>query len=503
MTALFVAWIAQAAASTLALGQVDRVQLVEDYQVLQRDRNDRASCVMSLPEDAQGISTFVIMVKDEAGNSLWRRETGSIELGDKGRGVPIDDLGVGGPYIISIASKDDPATAPWQFRRVLVGDIWILGGQSNMFGIDRIKQELPAVPYLNILDIKHIERDSHWCAGVPPIHRIPESLAPFIVKAQHPEYSEERIRTIIASKVPVGGIDCSYFFARALYAESGVPIGLIPCATGGALAIWNPQDRATNRYGFLLHHIMRAGGRVKGMLFFQGEQDAIFGDKDSIATKPSLIGPVSTYSQQFKSFVESLRGDVHDPDMPVIFAQICRHHNGPTGRDWAWEAVREAQRRLPETLAHSYCVPSIDLNLMDGLHLDDDSLQRMGQRMARLALPYTKKGVANRTEIRLKSVTRVAMPKPRIVLQFSGVNGRLQAPGRPTGFVFKMPNDELVDWVFKAELDPDRPDSVILWTTTMPDRDVALFYGAGSAPYVNIVDDEDMPLPALGPIVFE
>jgi len=41
---------------------------------------------------------------------------------------------------------------------------------------------------------------------------------------------------------------------------------------------------------------------------------------------------------------------------------------------------------------------------------------------------------------------------------------------------------------------------VILWTTKMPDQDVALYYGAGPAPYVNIVDDADMPLPAFGPV---
>src|SRR5262249_14200578 len=158
--------------------------------------------------------------------------------------------------------------------------------------------------------------------------------------------------------------------ARTLYAESRVPIGLIPCATGGALAIWDPRDRARNRYGFLHGQIARAGGRVEGMLVFQGEQDAIFGGKDNTLTKPSLIAAVSTYGEQFTKFVESLRGDVHDEGMPVIFAQICRHHNSPAGRDWAWEAVREAQRRLPQTLPHAHCVPSIDLDVMDGLHLD-------------------------------------------------------------------------------------------------------------------------------------
>ena len=78
-----------------------------------------------------------------------------------------------------------------------------------------------------------------------------------MLKGQHPEYSEQRIREIIDSKSPVGGIDGSYFFARKLYAESTVPIGLIPCATGGSLSIW---ERGQSRYEFLMHHVRSVGG---------------------------------------------------------------------------------------------------------------------------------------------------------------------------------------------------------------------------------------------------
>src|SRR5262249_30651492 len=158
---------------------------------------------------------------------------------------------------------------------------WLLGGQSNMYGIDVIKEKLPAMPAVNMLDVRHFDKDAHWCAAVPPIHRIPEPFATFTLKSQHPEFSEQRIREIIASKTPVGGIDGSYFFARKLLAESKVPIGLIPCATGASLSIWDPSERDRNRYGFLLHHVRAVGGRVKGLLFYQGEQDAIFGDPDA------------------------------------------------------------------------------------------------------------------------------------------------------------------------------------------------------------------------------
>lgn len=478
---------------------IDRVLLTEDYQVLQRDSGDQASCVAVLSAELQDVAGFVVEITDDQGHQR-QFESLAIDVGDGKKGVAIDQLAVGGPYSIKIAAQDD-ATKFARFRNILVGDIWILGGQSNMFGADAIKEDLPGLPYLNMLDVMHIERDAHWCAAVPPIHRIPQVFAAGFLRGQHPEFSEEQIQAILASKTPVGGADCSYFFAPRLYEESGVPIGLIPCAIGGALAIWNPEERDQNRYGFVQHHVASAGGRVKGLLFFQGEQDAIFGDVNQAMTKPSLIGPLSSYGKEFAKFVESLRQDAGNPDMPVIFAQICRHHNGPDYRGEAWEIIRETQRKIPETLANAHCIPSIDLDVMDGIHLDHHSLRRVGERMAYVALPHVMQGSPPRTEIQLRSVTPGMTPRPSIVVEFSGVGGRLRSPGRPTGFVLKKKaTGQIVDWIYKVEFDSEKPNRIILWSAATPSEEMVLYYGAGAAPYCNIVDESDMAVPAFGPV---
>ena len=475
--------------------------LKEDYQVLQRDSLDESTCTVVLPATLQIASSLAIRVEDARGKLVRQIERGPVDLRDGARGVAIEKLPVGGPYTITIAASSNPEKDGLRFRNVLVGDLWILGGQSNMFGIDVIKEELPALQYLNMLNVLHFEKDAHWCAGKPPIHRIPEPFAQSTLKSQHPDYSEEKIREILDSKVPVGGIDCSYFFARKLFAESGVPIGLIPCATGAAMAHWNPDERDKNRYGFLAHHVESAGRRVKGMLFFQGEQDAIFGDESKTVSRPTLIAPITTYGDQFIHFVEVLRKEFGAPDMPVIFAQICRHHNSQVDRSRGWEIIREAQRTIPERLANSHCVPSINLGLMDGLHLDYESLKTVGEQMAYLALPYVKKGIPSRTEIRLKSATFSDGLRPRIVVEFTGVRGRLKSEGKPTGFAVKAKQtDKPLDWVYKAEFDPSRPSAVILHATSIPNPDIVLYYGVGAAPYVNIVDEGGMSLPAFGPV---
>ena len=87
------------------------------------------------------------------------------------------------------------------------------------------------------------------------------------------------------------------------------------------------------------------------------------------------------------------------------------------------------------------------------------------------------------------------------MVDFSGVQGRLTAGGTPTGFVLKEKRTgKPLDWIYKAEFDPDRPGRVILHSTSAPNADVALYYGAGVAPFVNIVDERGMSLPAFGPV---
>src|SRR5262249_8827358 len=158
-----------------------------------------------------------------------------------------------------------------------------------------------------------------------------------------------------------------------------------------------------------------------------GEQDAIYGDEQQVLTKPSLIYPISTYAKEFKKFVEALRKDFDNPGMPVITAQIGRHHYGEKNRDKYWERMPEIQRTIPEEIPNVHVVPTVDLDSFDGIHLDYSAYKRLGPRMAYLALPYVKKGVPRRTEIKLKSVRFADRPivKPRgggypIIVEFDG-----------------------------------------------------------------------------------
>jgi sialate O-acetylesterase len=475
--------------------------LAEDFQVIQRQVDNTGSCVVSIPPD-RNESNFHLHVVDEAGRIWMDQQVDVQHSNSSGPYVSIENIPVGGPYTLELSSRTGDKGPAIIFRRILVGDIWILAGQSNMYGIALAEEPLPALPYLNMLNNLMFEADSHWCAGIPPIARVPKRFAPFDLKTQYPGITDAQINQQLAASVPVGGIGPSYFFAQELYEQnSGVPIGVIPCALGAALAVWDPEKRSENRYGFLFQQVMRAGGRVKGMLWYQGEQDAIFGDEQKTVTKPSLIYPTSTYADQFKRLVEALRSDFRNPHLVVITAQICRHHHGEKSRYRFWEQIRETQRLIPGQIPQVHTIPTIDLDLVDGLHLDYWSQKRLGKRMAHLALPYVKGGVAPRSEIKLKSVRLGNTPKPSILVEYDGVTGRLRAPGRATGFQLRnKTTGEDLDGIFKVEFDPERPSTLILRAYQLEKQGLLLVYAPGAAPYVNIVDENDMAIPAFGPI---
>lgn len=479
-----------------------QVVLKEDHQVLQRDERDFGACRILIANATAG-EEFRVHVLGPDGATVMDRKIKAEAQRATGAAVSLGQIPTGGPYVVEISpvEKRSDDAEKLTFADILVGDLWVTGGQSNMFGAAPPEEDLQAIPGINLLDSKHTLLDAHWTPGKPPIHRVP------------------------ADKQYGGRIGPAFFFARRLFQESGVPIGLIPCAVGGSLAIWDPEHRAENRYAFMEHHVKSAGGRIRGLIWCQGEQDAIFGNPQTTLTKPSLIYPTSTYGAEFKTFVEAMRRDFGDDRTPVIFTQISRQHYAPyyavTGYEdqhveekqasgemvggVGWERIREEQRLAAERIPDTRMVPTIDVDQMDGLHTDYKSQQRVGEQMAWLALPYVKSGVEPREGIQLKSVRWGETPST-ILVEFEHVSGKLLAAGRPTGFELRARRKATGEgelWIYQCEFDSARPNVVILHVSGGAPRDGRLYYGPGAAPYVNIVDENGMSLPAFGPVDIE
>ncbi len=231
---------------------------------------------------------------------------------------------------------------------------------------------------------------------------------------------------------------------------TGVPVGLVICAHGGtSMEQWSPAKKdqgGKSLYGSMLRQVKLAGGKVKGVLWYQGESDA--SDK---------AAPV--YAKTFADFIGAVRGDLERPDLPFYFVQIGRFINdsAPT----YWNAIQEAQRKIPDEVPNTAVVAAVDLELDDLIHVGTPGLMRLGQRLANIALreQFGHMGASTPT---LDRVSRG--PGNTLIVKFKGVN-RTEEDGEVTGlrperhvggFSIRKADGKEIPLIFDARVGPSR-----------------------------------------------
>ena len=122
----------------------------------------------------------------------------------------------GGPYTVKISG----ATQSVSLHEVLVGDVWLCGGQSNMeLGLSRVQNGEEEIKAANHPEIRIFKVPSH-------VAYAPASTVPGSWKVCTPATAGEN-----------GGIAAvAYFFARKIQDEVHVPIGLVVDCLGGTPA---------------------------------------------------------------------------------------------------------------------------------------------------------------------------------------------------------------------------------------------------------------------------
>lgn len=381
-------------------------------------------------------------------------------------------------------------------------DVWVLAGQSNMRGCGLLTGVLE--PDERVWNFSSAGK---WETAADPLHRLWESYTPVqqklmragldVLTVPREGESDAEIAEREAA-VRTSGAGLGVAFGKAMADATGKPIGLISAAHGATtLELWNPERKgegAHSLYGALLQRVRDAGGKVRGVLWYQGESDCT-----------PEAAPL--YAARFAKLVEALRADLNSPDLPVIAVQLGRVLQPENGdgvwKKAAWETVREAQRLLPETIAHTAVTSAVDLGLCDRIHIDTPGLIRLGRRMARLALSLQSGStpVAPRL-IKIESGPTDAMRGMgtlRVVCD--GVAGGWNPQNHMAGFQVCDADGEIhpTTLVVDASADTKEPKVINVIVSPQPDDSIRLAYGVGLNPYCNVVDNADQPLPAFMP----
>ena len=273
---------------------------------------------------------------------------------------------------------------PLTLHNVLVGEVWLASGQSNMEmplrgfggccvkeGVDEIIRaaDYPDIRFFCVpLDMSYEERDD--CSAtwqVPSVH----TAAAFSATA--------------------------WFFATSLHKALRVPVGIVVSAFGGTrVESWLNREvlqgypdvdlsreaieRCEPVYTrpMLMYNAMLAPLRnytIKGFIWYQGE---------------SNVGAHHTYAERLADMVRLWRDDFALGDIPFYYAEIAPYAYGDNGRGLQGAYLREAQFRAQSLIPNSGMVSTNDLvEPYELFNIHPRNKQAVGRRLSYLALNLT------------------------------------------------------------------------------------------------------------------
>lgn len=335
----------------------------QDWQVLQRGADGTASLRLRLAGDpgphGPDASVQARLVEEASGapvlaNLDW---TAAVRDGDAWTAT-LAGIPAGGLYRIETrlarpqAAGDRRALRGDCRHHLAVGDLWIIAGQSNASGTGKGAATDPPA-----LGVHQLGNDERWKLAAHPLEDATGSRHPVT------------ITSIFHGTSPW------LAFARRLLDRTGVPVGLIPTALGGSpMARWVRDDgSAADLTANLLDMVRLAGGRVAGIVWYQGESDA---------------GPdgVPAFARRFQAWVGLVRRELGAPRLPVITCQLNGLDGAEPERARHWQAIRELQRGLAHAIPATALVPTIDAPLSDEVHNSSAANVMIGERCADAAL---------------------------------------------------------------------------------------------------------------------
>ncbi|MCX6621631.1 MAG: sialate O-acetylesterase [Acidobacteria bacterium] len=398
------------------------------------------------------------------------------------KGVP-----TGGPYRLELRIAGSDSTAA--VENILVGDLWILAGQSNMEGVGNLVDVTPPHALVHSLDMT-----DRWLVAEEPLHNMQAANDAIHQKRRKlpARLTGDDLVKFNAKRTKGAGLGLP--FAVEMVGRTGVPVGLLPCGDGGSsMDEWSPalkDQGGDSLYGATVRRFRLAGGRVAGILWYQGESDA--------SPKGAPV-----YKEKFQKMISAFRADFGQPNLPFYWVQIGRF-TYPDNPD-SWHKVQDDERTLEAELPNTGMVSSIDSDLDDIIHAGTASLKHLGARLATLAchdlFPEVKSCAAMQRGPRPVSAT---LQGEVVRVKFSGVNGRLTSAGRPAGFTIHDAAGVVQPRIiFKTRIDPDDPSTVLVYTFGKLAPGMTVHYGYGKDPYCNVKDEADLAVPVFGPIAIQ
>lgn len=260
-------------------------------------------------------------------------QTASTTASDGKWKVSLKVMKAGGPHDLQVTGSNTLV-----FKNILIGDVWLCGGQSNMdFDVSSftrwpgeigqsysaIVKSSPSYQNLRVVLMKK-------AASMPDETSIPVEDDPLF------QGKWQTCTPEVTARMSATG----FVFAQRLQAHLDVPIGMIDANKGGSpVQTWYaPQSlklleakssTVRNMYNAMIRPYRDLP--IKGVIWYQGESNA--------RTVESSLA----YEDEFKAMISGWRHDFQDPGMPFLFVQLAAYERNPYQHGITYPVLRDSQ----------------------------------------------------------------------------------------------------------------------------------------------------------------
>ena len=392
--------------------------------------------------------------------------------------------GAGGPYQVHVGDGKKKIT----LNDVLLGDVWICGGQSNMqwkmrgFGVDHWKEDVQQakLPMIRLCDV------------------------PQVLGLEEQDNISTSWRVCSPSSV-MNFSAVGYFFGLRLHKELNVPIGLVSTNWGGSSAeAWTSEEVLRKQFPEFKPAFAKYPGQLQegGATYRAKNKPKWLNQRSPSACYNSMIKPLlplsfrgviwyqgesnvktpEQYQTLFPAMIQDWRDRWGQGDFPFYFVQIAPFNYKTNPMSAAF--LREAQG-MALALPNTGMVVTMDIGNPTNIH--PKVKKPVSERLALLALKHTYGRSMLIASGPVYSEQKIKGKKIR--LSFTEIGGGLASrDGKPlTHFTIAGSNGKFVP--AKAEIAGD----AIVVQSPQVSKPKAVRFGWGSADMPNLMNKEGLP----------